>query len=84
MHFAKLFVKLHKIFCNMATSDNWVCTERFEYASAAKKLAEKRRIEEGKMAFVKTVDKENRCVKYRYVKPGYKQKEGETMHYGRI
>lgn len=68
----------------MAAIGNWICSEKFEYTEAARRISEKHKTEEAKMTFVKTVDKENRCVKYRHVKTGYKPKEGETLHYGRI
>lgn len=64
--------------------ENWVSTEKNEYADAAKKISERHNNEENNAVFIKTVDKENRCVKYHRVKPNYKPKEGEIMHYGRI
>lgn len=67
---------------NMTT--NWVSTERFEYADAARKIADRHNNEENNAVFIKTVDKENRCVKYHRVKPNYKPKDGEILHHGKI
>lgn len=63
---------------------NWISTDRFEYTEAAKRVSEKHKTDEEKSVYVKTVDKENRCVKFRRVSEKYVPKEGEILHYGKI
>ena len=41
----------------MAAIGNWICSEKFEYTEAARRISEKHKTEEAKMTFVKLLIK---------------------------